>query len=156
MDINVTLFFQIIVFGLFVLFTMKYIWPPIMTNLNNRRTEIANGLADAEKGRRELELAERRFDELMAQAKTKAAGIIDKANQRSHLIIEEAHEKARAEGERIVNLANSQIEQNINRAKDELMGEVSGLVLRGAERVLMREIDPKSNQVLLDELASET
>ena len=155
MDINVTLFFQVVVFVLFILFTMKYIWPPISKVLEERRATIAGGLADAEKARRELELAESRFQELIAEAKTKAAAIIDGANQRGHQIVEQAQEKARLEGERLLQITHSQIQQETNRAKEQLMAEISGLVMRGSERILAREIDATGNQALIDELASE-
>lgn len=155
MDINVTLFFQVVVFVLFVLFTMKYIWPPIAKALEERQTTIADGLAAGEKGRRELELADIRFKELVEEGKTKAAMIVEQANQRGHHIVEEAQEKARAEGERLLQIARSQIEQEYNQAKEKLTADVFSLVVEGSERILTREIDAANNKVLIDELVSE-
>lgn len=156
MDINVTLLFQVVVFVLFVMVTMRYIWPPIVKVLEERRTTIADGLAAAEAGRRELELAELKFQERIDEAKTKAAVIIDQANQRAHNIVEESKQKARQEGERLLGLAQSQIEQEYNQTKDQLMKEMTGLMVRGAERILSREIDAANNEQLIDELAGES
>jgi F-type H+-transporting ATPase subunit b len=155
MDINVTLFFQVVVFVLFVLFTMKYIWPPIAKALDERQATITDGLAAAEKGRRALELADMRFKELVEEGKAKAAMIIDQANQRGHHIVEAAQKKARSEGERLLDLARLQIEQEYNQAKENLTSMVVDLVVRGSERILTREIDAANNKVLIDELASE-
>jgi F-type H+-transporting ATPase subunit b len=155
MDINVTLFFQVVVFVLFVLFTMKYIWPPISKVLEERQTTIADGLAAAEKGRRELELADMRFKELVEEGKAKAAMIVDQANQRSHHIVEEAQQKARAEGDRLLKLARAQIDQEVNQARDALTADIFGLVVQGSERILTREIDAANNKVLIDKLVSE-
>lgn len=155
MDINVTLFFQVVVFVLFVLFTMKYIWPPISKALEERKVTIADGLAAAEKGRRELELADMRFKELVEEGKAKAATIIDQANQRGHHIIEESQQKARSEGNRLLQLARAQIEQEYNQAKETLTADIFSLVVKGSERILTREIDAANNKVLIDELVSE-
>lgn len=155
MDINVTLFFQVVVFVLFVLFTMKYIWPPITKALDERQRTIVDGLAAAEKGRRELELADARFTELVEEGKAKAAMIIDQANQRGHQIVEAAQKKARSEGERLLELARSQIDQEYNQAKETLTAHIFDLVVKGSERILTREIDAANNKVLIDKLASE-
>jgi F-type H+-transporting ATPase subunit b len=155
MDINVTLFFQVVVFVLFVLFTMKYIWPPIAKALDERQRTIVDGLAAAEKGRRELELADVRFTELVEEGKAKAAMIIDQANQRGHQIVEAAQKKARSEGERLLELARSQIQQEYNQAKETLTADIFNLAVRASEHILTREIDAANNKVLIDKLASE-
>lgn len=155
MDINVTLFFQIVVFLVFILVTMKYIWPPISKAMQERETAIADGLAAAEKGRRELELADMRFKELIEEGKAKAAMIVEQANQRGHHIIEEAQQKARSEGERLLNIARGQITQEVNEARQSLTADIFGLVVQGSERILMREIDAANNKILIDELVSE-
>jgi F-type H+-transporting ATPase subunit b len=155
MDINVTLIFQIVVFVLFVLFTMKYIWPPISKALEDRQVTIADGLAAAEKAKEDRRLADIRFKELVEEGKAKAAMIVDQANQRSHHIIEEAQQKARSEGDRLLKLARTQIEQEVNQAKETLTAHIFSLVVQGSERILTREVDAANNKVLIDELVSE-
>lgn len=155
MDINVTLFFQVVVFALFVWFTMKFIWPPISQALEERQTSIADGLAAAEKGRQALESAHIRFKELEAEGRERAVVIIEQANKRAQTIVDEARQKARSEGERLLQVANSRIEQEYTKAKEELTAGIFDLVIAGSERVLAREVDYVSNKALVDQLLSE-
>ena len=155
LDINLTLVVQILVFGAFVLFTMKFVWPPLVKALEERQEKIADGLAAAERGRRELELAQHRVKDEMKQAKVDAADILEKANRRATQIIEDAKEDARQEAQKLAKIAEEQIAQELNRAKDTLRKQVAVLAVAGAEKILMREIDEASNQVLLNNLIAE-
>ena len=144
-----------LVFAAFVLFTMKFVWPPLMKALEERQAKIADGLAAAERGRRELELAQHRIKDEMKQAKIQANEIVEKANRRAAMIIEEAKEEARQEALQLTKVANEHIQQEVNRAKDNLRKQVAGLAVAGAEKILMREIDTKENTALLDNLIEE-
>ena len=155
MDINLTLVVQMLVFGAFVLFTMKFVWPPLSKALEERQDKIADGLAAAERGRRELELAQHRVKDEMKQAKVQASDIIEKANRRAAQIVEEAKDDARAEAQKLAKVAAEQITQEINRAKDTLRKQVATLAVAGAEKILMREIDEQANQALLNNLIEE-
>jgi len=155
LDINITLIVQMLVFGAFVLFTMKFVWPPLVKALEERQEKIADGLAAAERGRRELELAQHRVKDEMQQAKAQATDIIEKANRRASQIIEEAKDEARLEAQKLAKIAEERIAQEVNRAKDSLRKQVASLVVAGAEKILMREIDKKANQALLDNLIEE-
>ena len=155
MDINATLLGQMITFAIFIWFTMKYVWPPLMNVLEERRKKIAEGLAAAEKGRHDLESAQMQIKEELNGAKNQAALIIEHANQRANHMVEEAKDRARSEGERLLHLAQTEIEQEYNQAKAELIQQVSHLALEGAERVLKQSIDAKANQQLLKELMQE-
>ena len=155
MDINLTLVIQMLVFGAFVLFTMKFVWPPLVKALEERQEKIADGLAAAERGRRELELAQHRVKDEMKQAKVQASDIIEKANRRAAQIVDEAKEEARQEAQKLAKLAEEQISQEVNRAKDTLRKQVATLAVAGAEKILMREIDAKTNQALIDNLIAE-
>jgi F-type H+-transporting ATPase subunit b len=155
LDINLTLVIQMLVFGAFVLFTMKFVWPPLVKALEERQEKIADGLAAAERGRRELELAQHRVKDEMKQAKVQASDIIEKANRRAAQIVDEAKEEARQEAQKLAKLAEEQISQEVNRAKDTLRKQVATLAVAGAEKILMREIDAKTNQALLDNLIAE-
>ncbi|KTD19560.1 F0F1 ATP synthase subunit B [Legionella londiniensis] len=155
MDINLTLVIQMLVFAAFVWFTMKFVWPPLSNALEERQDKIAEGLAAAERGRRELELAQHRISDELKQAKAQAAEILEKANRRASQIIEEAKQEARLEAQKIVRNAEEQIAQEVNQAKDSLRKQVASLAIAGAEKILMREIDEKSNRSLLDNLIEE-
>lgn len=155
MDINVTLVIQILVFAMFVLFTMKFVWPPLVKALDERQAKIADGLAVAERGRRELDLAQHRIKDELKQAKIEATDIIEKANRRAAQIIEEAKDDARQEGYKLAKIAEDDIAQNVLRAKDALRKQVAILAMAGAEKILMREIDEQSNRALLDSLIAE-
>ena len=155
MEINLTLIVQMLVFGAFVWFTMKFVWPPLMKVLEERKDKIADGLAAAERGRRELELAQHRVIEDLKQAKADALDILDKANRRSAQLVDEAKMEARAEAQKVTKLAQEQLVQDISRAKDELRKQIGVLAVAGAEKILNRVIDDKESQMLMDNLIEE-
>ena len=155
MNINLTLIGQSITFAVFVWFCMKFVWPPVMAALNERKQKIADGLAAAEKGKHDEELAKERAAEVLKEAKAKAQEIISAAEKRASQIVEESKDTARTEGERILAAANAEIEQEVNRARENLRGEVVSLAVAGAGRVLKREIDAKANEDLLKDLVAQ-
>ncbi len=155
MEINLTLVVQMLVFIAFVWFTMKFVWPPLVKALEERQAKIADGLAAAERGRKELELAQHRIKDEMKQAKAQASEIIEKANRRAGQILDEAKDDARQEAQHLAKIANEHIAQEVNRAKDTLRKQVATLAVAGAEKILMREIDEQANDALLDNLIKE-
>jgi len=155
MNINLTLIAQSITFALFVWFCMRYVWPPIMTALDTRRKEIADGLAAAERGVNEQALAEKNAAEHIKKAKTQAADIVAQAQKRAGEIVEEAKGNAKTEAKRIVTGASAEIEQEANRAREQLRQEVVILAIAGAEKVLKREVDKTAHSSALDELAAQ-
>ena len=155
MNINATLLAQTIMFALFVWFCMKFVWPPIMAALEQRKKQIADGLADAERAKHDLELAARRSAEILREAKEKAGEIIVNAEKRDSEIIEAAKAKAKIEGERILAGAKAEIDQEVFRAKEQLRTQVSAIALAGASKILGREIDAKAHNDLLDKLVAE-
>jgi F-type H+-transporting ATPase subunit b len=155
MNINATIIGQMIAFAIFVAFCMKYVWPPIMAALEERKKKIADGLAAAERGRHEQELAEKRAQQVIAEAKEQANEIISQAQRRGNEIVDESKDNARVEGDRILTSAKAEIEQETNRARDELKSQVAGVALAGAGKILSREIDDKAHTDLLDELVSQ-
>jgi len=154
-DINATLLGQMITFAVFVWFTMKYVWPPITKAMHDREKSIADGLAAADKGHRDLELARHKSTEIIQQAKVEAAKIIDQANHRSLRLVEEAKEKARDEGKRLINHANEEITLQANQAKRDLQADVAILAVSIAEKVAQNEFDEKMHQDLLIKVAAE-
>ena len=155
MNINATLLAQTIMFALFVWFCMKFVWPPIMAALEQRKKQIADGLADAERAKHGLELASKRSAEILREAKEKAGEIIVNAEKRDSELVEEAKAKAKIEGERILAGAKAEIDQEVFRAKEQLRTQVSAIALAGASKILGREIDAKAHNDLLDKLVAE-
>lgn len=150
MNINATLIGQSIAFFLFVWFCMKFIWPPLTNALDERKKTIADGLAAAEKGKRELELGEKKALDTIKKAKQDAAEVIVLAEKRATEIAEEAKEQAKAEAERIIAAARTDIEQEMNRAKEQLRAAVAQLAVAGAARILEKEVDAKTHAKLLE------
>lgn len=155
MDINATLIGQFITFALLVWVTMRYIWPPIMKAMEERKAKIAEGLAAAEKGVYELELSQHKSAELLRDAKIQAADILDQANKRAGRIIDEAKERAREEGNRLLVLAKNEIDQEREVAKQELRKQLATIAVSGAEKILQRHIDTSSDHDLLQQLITE-
>lgn len=155
MNMNLTLIGQSITFAIFVWFCMKFIWPPIVNALEARRKRIADGLAAADRGKHELELASKRATENLVEAKQKSAEIIAQAEKRASQMIEEAKMAAREEGDRLIAAAKAEIEQESHRAREALRGEVAALVVAGASRILRREVNPQAHADLLEAIQNE-
>ena len=155
MNINLTLFGQMVTFAFFVWFCMKFVWPVIIDSMEERQKKIADGLDAADRALRDLALAQDKATGQMKEAKQEAAGIIDQANKRANQIVDEAKQQAKSEGDRLKVSAAAEIEQEVNRAKEELRATVAGLALAGAEAVLEASIDEQANRVLVDKLAAQ-
>jgi F-type H+-transporting ATPase subunit b len=154
-DFNLTLIGQSVAMLLFVWFCMKYVWPVITNAIEARQTEIANGLAAAEQGQSSLTNAKTEADKILAAARDQARGIVDQANSRASSIVEQGKNDGEAERKRQLEAARNEIEVEINRAREELRGQVAKIAVAGAEKVLAREIDANAHRDLLSRLASE-
>ena len=155
MDLNATLLGQMLAFGVFAWFCMKFVWPPLLDIIEERQTQITDGLAAADKGNRALEEAEAEKQVILEAARTQAREIIDQANTRASGIVDEARGEAGSEKERILASAHAEAEQDANRAREELRGQLGALAIAGAEKIIQREIDANSHKDLLDKLAAE-
>ena len=155
MNINLTLIGQMIAFVCFVMFCMKYVWPPILAAMAEREKKIADGLAAADRASHDLELAKEKAVERLKEAKHEAAGIIDSANKRGNQLVEEAKDAALVEADRVKASAQAEIEQETNRAREQLRSQVAALSLAGAEKVLGAAIDQDAHNELVEKLAAE-
>jgi len=147
--LNATLFAQIAVFIILVLFTMKFVWPPIVKALDERATKISEGLAAAERGRQSLDLAAKRSADTLREGKDKAAEIITEAERRAERIIEEAKRQGQVEAGKVVAAAQMEIEQEAARLRESLRQHVADLAVAGAEKILRREVDTKAHAEIL-------
>lgn len=145
---------QIIVFMIFVGFTMKFVWPPIIAAMEARRQRIAEGLAAAEKGARALQDASAKSDEALKDARTQAQDILSNANRQATQIVEQAKGTAQTEADRILAKAQEEVGREVLRARDELRKQVGELAVIGASKILKREIDAKAHADVLSDLAS--
>ena len=152
MNINLTLIGQTIAFAVFVWFCMRFVWPPVITALNERKTRIADGLAAADEGQREKARAEEHAKEVLEEAKGQAQEIIRRAERREAEIVGEAKGTARSEGERILTAARSEIDKEIHQARDELRKQLATLVVAGAGQILGREVDATAHSQMIDDL----
>lgn len=155
MNINLTLIGQMLAFVAFVVFCMKYVWPPIMGAMQERERKIADGLAAAEKAEHDLELAQEKSVERLKEAKQEAASIVESANKRASQIVDEAKQAAVVEADRVKASAQAEIEQEVNRAREKLRGQVGALSLAGAEKILDASIDQQAHSELVDKLVAE-
>lgn len=155
MNINLTLIGQLISFLFFIWFCKKFVWTALIGAMDERQKKIADGLDAADRASRDLELAQEKATDQLKDAKQDAAAIIDQANKRANQIVDEAKEQAHAEGDRLKAAAQAEIEQEMNRAKEELRAKVASLALLGAEKVLEASIDENANRSLVDKLAEQ-
>lgn len=155
MDINMTLIGQSIAMLVFVWFCMKFIWPPIMQAIEERQTQIADGLAAAERGQHSLEKAEAKAEEIIQEARQQASGILDQAHARANEIVAEGKADGVRERERQLAAARAELEQETNRAREELRGQVSAIAVASAEKILRREIDARAHEEILSKLSAE-
>lgn len=155
MNINLTLIVQMFVFALLIWFTMKVVWPLILGPMDERARRIADGLAAADKGQKDLAQAKSRSDDIIGEARVKAVQIVDQAQHRANELIAQAKTTAISEGERLVAAAQQEIELESNRARENLRREVAALAVIGASRLLEREVDAKAHADLLNKLAAQ-
>ena len=155
MDINATLIGQTIAMMVFVWFCMKFIWPPLLGAIEERQEKIAHGLAAADKGEQKLEEAKAEADEIVGDARKQATGILDQAHARANEIVVEGKADGVKERDRQLDAAKAEIEQEANRAREELRGQVSAIAIASAEKILQREIDDKQHEDILGKLAGE-
>lgn len=149
MNLNATLIAQLVVFFILAWFTMQFVWPPIVKALDERAKKIADGLAAAERGKQDLELATKRSTDALREGKEKASELIANAEKRAAQLIEEAKAAAKVEADRIVAGAKAEIEQEAVRAKEQLREQMSVLVVSGAEKILRREINAQAHADIL-------
>jgi len=155
MNFNATLIGQSITFIVFVWFCMRFVWPPIMHALQQRKEKVAEGLAAGERGKHELELARKKAIDTLHEAKQQAAEIISRAEKRGAEIVEEAKNEAVEEGNRVKAAAQQSLEQEVNRAKETLRGQVVEIATAGAGRILRRELDATANDELIKDLVAQ-
>ncbi|EKO3888217.1 F0F1 ATP synthase subunit B [Vibrio metschnikovii] len=154
MNINATLLGQTIAFLIFVWFCMKYVWPPLMSAIEERQKTIADGLASAERADKALNLAKSNAADQLKIAKKEALVIIEQANKRKAQILDEARQEATHEREHILAQGQAELEAQILRARNELQKEVSTLALLAAEKIVQRTVDKAANQDILDSISA--
>lgn len=155
MNLNATLFGQAVVFAILIAVVMKYVWPPLLAAIEERQNKIADGLHAADKARQELSAADRRVDELLAQAKAEQAQVLERAQQQAAKLLEEARAQAQADRARQVAAAADEIAAQAGKARELLKLQVASLTISGASKVLGREVDAKAHQALIDQLIAE-
>jgi F-type H+-transporting ATPase subunit b len=155
MNLNFTLFAQAAAFILFIWFTVKFVWPPLLRAIETRQTTIADGLAEAERGRSSLAEAQKQTDVIVREARARAQEIVVAAEKMASQRIEESKSQAKTEGERLVNAAKAQIEQEVQSAKQQLREQVASLAVAGAEKILRREVDAKAHADMLNRLKAQ-
>jgi F-type H+-transporting ATPase subunit b len=154
-EINITLLGQLITFSVFVWFTMRFVWPPILQIMREREQRIADGLAAAERGQQALELAQVKGDEYLNVAKQQAAEIIEQANKRASQMAEESKRQIRAENERLLAIARADIQQEWQTAQQKLRTEVASLVITTTEKILAQSLDSVAQHALLKQSLEE-
>jgi F-type H+-transporting ATPase subunit b len=155
MNLNATIFAQIIVFGIFVWFTMKYVWPPLAKALDERAQKISEGLAAADKAKTELAVTNKRVEEELSKSRNESASRLADAERRAQQIIDEAKVRAGEEAAKIVAAAKADAEQQIFKAREQLREQVAGLAVKGAEQILQREVNAGVHADLLTRLKTE-
>ena len=150
MSFNLTLIAQALTFALFILFTVKVIWPWMLSKIEARQKTIADGLAAAEQGHKSLESSKRQAEDAVGQARSRSSEILSQAEKRAAQMVEEAKLAARQETEREKAAAKAEIRQEVSRAREQLRDQVAALAVAGAEKILRREVDAKAHADLLD------
>ncbi len=152
MNLNATLFVQSLILFIAGWVTMKFAWPWLRAQLDERRQKIADGLAAAEQGTKSLGDAQRKAAQLDADARARAHTLIAETEKRAHALVEQAKAQAKTEGDRVIQAAKAEAEQQVVRAKTVLRDQVAALAVAGAEQILKREVDAKVHSELLNQL----
>ena len=155
MNLNVTLFAQAIAFFIFIMISVKWVWPMVLKKIEERQKLIADGLAEAERGRSSLADAEKQRSSMLKEARERAQELMAAAEKSASQRIEESKSQAKTEGERIVAAAHAQIEQEVQAARQQLREQVALLAVAGAEKILKREVDATAHASMLDQLKAQ-
>ncbi len=155
MNFNATLIGQLIAFTVFVVFCMKYVWPPLISAIEERQKKIADGLAASERATKDLELAQESATDKLREAKDEASKIIEQAKRRATQLVDEETQKGHAEREKIIAQGYAEIEAEKNRVKEDLRKQVGVLAVTGAQRILAREIDAQAQSDIVEKLVEE-
>ena len=150
MSFNLTLIAQAAAFALFIWFTVKFVWPPLLRAIEARQKTIADGLAAGEQGKKSLEVSSRQAEQAIQEARGRAADIVAQAEKRGTQVVDEAKNAAKAEGDREKAAAKADIEQAVSRAREQLREQVAALAVAGAEKILRREVDARAHADLLE------
>jgi len=154
-NLNATLFFQMIVFFILAWFTMKFVWPPLTKAMDDRRQKIADGLAAADKGKADLAQAQARISLIEASAKAESHARMTEAERQVAALIDAARREAEEEKARIIAQAQQDAAQEVARIRDGLRNEVAILAVQGAEQILKREVDADAHAELLEQLKAQ-
>ncbi len=155
MNLNVTLFAQAITFFLFIVVSVLWVWPMVLRKIEERQKIIADGLAEAERGRSSLAEAQKQNEITLREARTRAQEIVAAAEKAAHERIEESKAQAKNEGDRLVASAKAQIDQEVQAARQQLREQVARLAVSGAEKILAREVDARAHADMLDRLKAQ-
>ena len=155
MNINFTLVGQLIAFAVFVMFCMKYVWPPLMAAIEDRQKIIADGLAASDRAEKDLELAQQKASAQLKDAKQQAVEIVEQAKKRANQLVDEETQRGQSEREKIIASGYAEIEAERNRVKEDLRKKVATLAIAGAEKILAREIDAKAQNDIVEKLVAE-
>ncbi len=155
MNLNATLLGELIAFAVFVLFCMKFVWPPLIGAIEARQQKIADGLAASDRAEQDLRLVQEKVKQQLAEAKAQASALIDQAKKREQQIIDEASVKAQSEREKILAQAKAEIDAERIKAREELRKQVAVLAVAGAEKILQRSIDAAAHSDILEKLVAE-
>ena len=155
MNFNLTLIGQIVAFALFIWFCAKFVWPPLMRAIETRQKQIADGLAEAERGRSSLADAQKQTEAILKDARERAHDIVAAAEKSASQRIEESKTTAKSEGDRLVAAAKAQFDQEVQAAKQALREQVAALAVTGAEKILRREVDAKAHADMLNQLKAQ-
>lgn len=155
MDINATLIGETIAFAVFVLFCMKYVWPPLNGAIEARQKKIEEGLAASDQAEKDLELAREKAAQHLKEAKAQAAEIIEQAKKRANQIVDEETQRGHEERKNIIAQGHSEIDAERNRAREDLRKQVASLAVIGAEKILEREINEAAHSDIVEKLVAE-
>jgi len=155
MNFPLTIIAQALAFALFIWFTVAFVWPPLLNAIERRQKQIADGLAEAEKGRSSLADAQKQTEQILKEARDRAHDLMAQAEKSASQRVEDAKHQAKAEGDRILAAAQAQIGQEVQAAKQQLREQVATLAVAGAEKILKREVDAKAHADMLNQLKAQ-
>jgi F-type H+-transporting ATPase subunit b len=155
MNLTLTIIVQAVVFALFIWFVAHFIWPWMLTKIEARQKMIADGLAEAERGRSSLADAQKQTEQILKEARERAHDLMAQAEKSANQRVDDAKSQAKTEGDRILAAAQAQIGQEVQAAKQQLREQVAALAVAGAEKILKREVDAKAHADMLNQLKAQ-
>lgn len=152
MDINITLFGEMLTFMVLLWVMAKYIWPQLTKAIEERQQQIIEGVEAAKKGHKDLAVAQQKIAEQLQQARDQAEFILKQAQQKSATLIEQSKIEVQRERSKVLAQVEEEVKLVYSRASVELQQHTVELAVAVAKKAIEQNFDDESQDRLINRI----